>query len=93
MRKRIAQEIMRVLAPGGALVWYDFAYNNPSNTSVRKVSRREIRHLFPKLQGRIVTVTLAPPLARFVVPRSWLLATTLEALPILRTQKRQREVR
>ena len=85
MRQRVAQEIMRVLAPGGALLWYDFAYNNPRNPNVRKVDRSEIRRLFTELEGRIVPVTLAPPLARFVAPRSWLLATMLEALPVLRT--------
>jgi ubiquinone/menaquinone biosynthesis C-methylase UbiE len=85
MRQRVAQEIVRVLAPGGALLWYDFAYNNPSNPNVRKVTRREILRLFGALQGEIVTVTLAPPLARFIVPKSWLFATVLEALPILRT--------
>jgi ubiquinone/menaquinone biosynthesis C-methylase UbiE len=85
MRQRVAQEIVRVLAPGGALLWYDFAYNNPSNPNVRKVSRGEIGRLFGELRGTIVKVTLAPPLARIVVPRSWLLATFLEAVPILRT--------
>jgi ubiquinone/menaquinone biosynthesis C-methylase UbiE len=85
MRQRVAEEIIRVLAPGGALLWYDFAYNNPTNPNVWKVGRREIRQLFKELQGRIVRVTLAPPLTRFVAPRSWTLATILEALPMLRT--------
>ena len=85
MRQRVSEEIVRVLAPGGALLWYDFAFNNPNNPNVQKVSRREIRRLFKPLQGEIVRVTLAPPIARFVAPRSWLFATVLEALPILRT--------
>lgn len=85
VRHMVAREITRVLAPGGALLWYDFAVNNPGNPHVRKVGRRELRELFPRLQGRIKSVTLAPPLARWVVPKSWLVATLLEALPVFRT--------
>jgi len=85
VRSLIAAEIVRVLAPGGALLWYDFAFNNPKNPHVRGISRREVRKLFPQLVGKIKSVTLAPPLARLIVPRSWTLATFLEAMPFLRT--------
>ena len=85
VRRLIADEITRVLAPGGALLWYDFSVNNPSNPHVRAVTREEVRQLFPLLRGSIRSVTLAPPLARLVAPRSWVLATVLEAVPFLRT--------
>jgi ubiquinone/menaquinone biosynthesis C-methylase UbiE len=85
VRRMIAGEIVRVLAPGGALLWYDFAFNNPKNPHVRAVGKSELRKLFPELQGEIRSVTLAPPLTRFVAPRSWALATLLEAIPLLRT--------
>lgn len=85
VRRLIADEITRVLAPGGALLWYDFAYNNPRNPNVQGIGRAEIRKLFPALQGEIRTVTLAPPLARLIAPRWWTLATFLEAIPLLRT--------
>ena len=85
VRGLVAHEIVRVLAPGGALLWYDFAYNNPANPNVRGINRAEIRRLFPTLQGKIRAVTLAPPLARLLAPRSWTLATFLEAIPLLRT--------
>lgn len=85
VRCLIADEIVRVLAPGGALLWYDFAFNNPRNPHVRGISRGEVRKLFPQLAGNIRSVTLAPPLARLIVPRSWTLATFLEAMPFLRT--------
>ena len=85
VRRMIAEEINRVLAPGGALLWYDFAVNNPRNHQVQRVGRKELRQLFPQLQGKIASVTLAPPLARLVTPRSWPLATFLEAIPLLRT--------
>jgi ubiquinone/menaquinone biosynthesis C-methylase UbiE len=85
VRQMVADEITRVLAPGGALLWYDFAVNNPRNRHVRKVTRKELRELFPRLDGRIESVTLAPALARFAAPRSLLLATILEAMPFFRT--------
>jgi ubiquinone/menaquinone biosynthesis C-methylase UbiE len=85
VRQLIAGEVFRVLAPGGALLWYDFAYNNPRNRNVRGISRSEIKRLFPTLTGEIRTVTLAPPLARMIAPRSWTLATILERIPFLRT--------
>jgi ubiquinone/menaquinone biosynthesis C-methylase UbiE len=84
-RRKVAAEISRVLAPGGALLWYDFAVNNPRNQHVRKVDRSELRQLFPDLRGEIRSITLAPPLARFLAPKSITLATLLEAIPWLRT--------
>lgn len=85
VRKIVASEIERVLASGGALLWYDFAVNNPSNPNVQRVSRREVKQLFPALEGEIQSVTLAPPIARRLAGRSWVLATLLEAVPFLRT--------
>jgi hypothetical protein len=85
VRQLLADEIVRVLAPGGALLWYDFAYDNPANANVKGIKRAEVRRLFPSLRGRIKAVTLAPPLARLLAPRAWTLATLLEAIPLLRT--------
>ena len=85
MRGKVAAEISRVLAPGGALLWYDFAVNNPRNQHVRKVDRSELRQLFSGLRGEIKSVTLAPPLARLIAPRSFTLAMLLEGIPWLRT--------
>jgi len=85
IRRLIANEITRVLAPRGALLWYDFAINNPRNPNVRGINRKELRSLFPELHGKIRSITLAPPIARIIAPRSWPLATLLEAIPLLRT--------
>ena len=85
VRQIAAAEIERVLAPGGALLWYDFAVNNPKNPRVRRVNRKELKSLFPQLSGELKSVTLAPPLARLLAVRSWTLATSLEAIPLLRT--------
>jgi ubiquinone/menaquinone biosynthesis C-methylase UbiE len=85
VRRKVAGEIVRVLVPGGALLWYDFAVDNPRNPNVRGVSRRELVTLFSSLSGTVRSVTLAPVLARAVAPRSWTVATLLEAIPFLRT--------
>jgi SAM-dependent methyltransferase len=85
VRCAVAAEITRVLAPGGALLWYDFFYNNPRNLNVRKVSRQELRSLFPSLVGEVKSVTLAPPVARFVSQYSVLAAQALATIPWLRT--------
>ena len=85
MRKMLAREITRVLAPGGALLCYDFAMNNPRNPNVRKLTRRELAELFPDLHGQVRSLTLAPPIARLIAPRCWWLATILEMIPFLRT--------
>jgi len=85
VRRRIAGEMMRVVRKDGAIIWYDFRVNNPRNPDVRAIGRKEIRELFPGCTIRLRSVTLAPPIARLVAPRAWLLATALEAMPFLRT--------
>ena len=85
VRKQIAAEMMRVLKPGGVILWFDFRVNNPRNSAVRGVTSREIGELFPGCAIRLRRVTLAPPLARAIVPISWIAALALEKLPFLRT--------
>lgn len=84
-RKAVAGEIVRVLRPGGALVWYDFAVPSYGNQLVRPVPRAELVALFPTLKATVRRVTLAPPLARAIAGRSWTLATILNAVPLLCT--------
>jgi hypothetical protein len=50
-RRWFSDEISRVLKPGGALLWYDFAVNNSANSNVQRASRRELEQLFPRLRG------------------------------------------
>jgi ubiquinone/menaquinone biosynthesis C-methylase UbiE len=85
VRVLVAREIERVLAPGGALLWYDMRIDNPANPHVRGLTARRVRELFSGLDGHVKSVTLAPPVARIVAPRSWVLATLLEGLPPLRS--------
>lgn len=86
-REAVAAEVVRVLKPGGALLYYDFAWNNPRNPHVRGVSAREVRRIFAGLDGSICSATLAPPLARIFAPRSWLVATALDSIPFLRSHR------
>jgi ubiquinone/menaquinone biosynthesis C-methylase UbiE len=85
VQRRAAAEMSRVLAPGGVILWYDFFVDNPRNPNVRGVSRRELQELFPGFSVRWRRVTLAPPLARALVPRLRPLASALQALRVLNT--------
>ncbi|MGD9891846.1 MAG: class I SAM-dependent methyltransferase [Dehalococcoidia bacterium] len=84
VRQRTAAEMLRVLRPGGMVLWYDFTVN-PTNRQTRGIGAREAAALFPGCAKRLRRVTLAPPLARLVAPRSWLGAALLESIPPLRT--------
>jgi ubiquinone/menaquinone biosynthesis C-methylase UbiE len=66
VRNQIAREIDRVLVPGGKLLWYDFAFNNPSNPDVRGIRLAEVRQLFPGYSMTSRRITLAPPLGRVI---------------------------
>ncbi len=84
-QQRLAERMWRWLRPGGAVLWYDFTFDNPRNPDVRGVPLQRLQALFP--EGRIDArrVTLAPPLARQVVrlhPAAW---RWCNALPLLRT--------
>lgn len=85
MRRRMAAEMLRVLKPQGIILWYDFAFNNPRNPNVRGIKIQDIRDLFAGCDVTTRKIMLAPPLARAVVPVSWIFAQMLEKLPFLRT--------
>ena len=85
MKQKVAAEMLRVVKPQGLILWYDFRYNNPRNSNVRGIGAAEIRGLFPGRQVELRKVTLAPPLARTLVPISWMAALALEKIPLLRT--------
>ena len=85
-KQKVAEEMKRVCKPNGLILWYDFAYNSPNNSNVKGVKKSEIRHLFNGWNCEIRKVTLAPPIARRVVPFCWLLAEKLESFfPWFRT--------
>ena len=85
MKRAMAREIVRVLRPGGTLIWYDFFFDNPANPAVRGIGAHEIRALFADCTVRLQRVTLAPPLARRLVPVTWIGSVLLERMALLNT--------
>ncbi|HET9602982.1 MAG TPA: class I SAM-dependent methyltransferase [Gemmatimonadales bacterium] len=85
VRRQVAAEMLRVVAPGGWIVWYDLRVNNPRNPDVRAVRAAEIRALFPGATIHLETATLAPPLARTLAPRASWLCSLLAQVRLLRT--------
>jgi ubiquinone/menaquinone biosynthesis C-methylase UbiE len=85
MKQQVASEMLRVVRSEGLILWYDFNVNNPWNPDVKGVKKREIARLFTGCHVDLRRITLAPPLARWIAPRSWLLACLLEKIPLLRT--------
>jgi SAM-dependent methyltransferase len=85
VRETLAREMARVTAPGGVILWYDFHVDNPRNPDVKGVGRSEIARLFPGFTPHLRRVTLAPPLARALLPRGRAVYELLRLLPALRT--------
>lgn len=85
MKRRMAMEMVRVLKPGGLILWYDYYINNPRNPDVRAVTRKEIEELFPNCRIVLQKATLAPPLVRMLAPYSWVLCQVLSSIPLLCT--------
>jgi ubiquinone/menaquinone biosynthesis C-methylase UbiE len=64
MKAAVAREMLRVLQPGGFVLWYDFFVNNPRNPDVRGIGKKELCQLFPNCSIHCERITLAPPLGR-----------------------------
>lgn len=84
VQERLAAEMLRVLAPGGAIVWYDMRVTDPRNPNLVPMTRERIAQLFPGCALRLSPQTLIPALSRRLAPLSWTLCRALEALPPLR---------
>ncbi len=85
MARNVAAEVVRVLSPGGALLWYDVRYDSVSNRNVRAVTATRVHELFPSLEGKVQTVTLLPPLARRLGPMTGAAYPVLSRLRPLRS--------
>jgi ubiquinone/menaquinone biosynthesis C-methylase UbiE len=81
----LAAAMWRWLRPGGTVLWYDFAVDNPRNPDVRGVSRARLGELFAQGQFRVRRITLAPPIARRVCRLHPSLYTVFNTIPLLRT--------
>jgi ubiquinone/menaquinone biosynthesis C-methylase UbiE len=83
MARRVAGNIRRVLAPDGAVVWYDMRYPNPWNPNVRAMAKGRIRELFPQFHVELERLTLLPPLARHLGPLTEKLYAPFASIPVL----------
>lgn len=84
LRKAIAGEMLRVLKPDGMILWYDYWFN-PTNPQTLGIGKGEIQSLFPECSMVSRRVTLAPPLARWLAPRSLSLCRLLNRVALLRS--------
>jgi SAM-dependent methyltransferase len=85
IKRAMAAEILRVLRKGGRFVWYDFRYNNPKNSNVQGIGKREIREFLPSCKLEFWRLTLAPPIGRIAGALSPFLYHVLSQVPFLRT--------
>lgn len=85
MANNLCAEAMRVLKPGGAVLCYDFRFDNPYNPNVRGVTRRELIRLFPGFSMQARSLTLLPPLTRRFGGWTEALYPILAKFPFLRT--------
>jgi SAM-dependent methyltransferase len=93
LRSRIAGECLRVLAPGGVVLWYDMrddfllagVFRRLAKPAEDWLGRGEIARLFPGCTLRLRRATLFLPLARPLLSVSPALARAAEAVkPFLR---------
>ncbi len=84
LRRQRRREVVRVLRPGGALLWYDF-WVNPVNRAVVALGTDEMRRLFGRGPADRRRVTLAPPISRRLARHSLLACELLAKIPPLRT--------
>lgn len=81
LRHAICAEMLRLTRPGGLILSYDF-WLNPINKQTLSLRPSEIYQSFPGCIIRFYKITLAPPIARRLVPFSWPLALLFESLGI-----------
>jgi ubiquinone/menaquinone biosynthesis C-methylase UbiE len=81
LKKEISRDMLRVVRSTGLILWYDF-WLNPINRQTRGIRPAEIRQLFPHCTYEFHKITLAPPIARRIVPISRTLSLFLENLKL-----------
>jgi ubiquinone/menaquinone biosynthesis C-methylase UbiE len=85
LKRAMAKEMLRIIKPNGAILWFESRVGNPRNPNIRGLRRSEIRSLFPSCRVELRPTLLAPPLSRLLAKRAWPLAELLHALPFLCT--------
>ena len=84
IQSKIAKKMIRVLKPGGIIIWWDFTYDNPKNKDVLGVPLKNVKLLFPEADFEYKKVTLAPPITR-MFNNSRFMLKMLNKLPFLKT--------
>lgn len=87
IRRRICQQALAMLRPGGWVLIYDFRVNNPFNKNVCAVTLRELKGYFPALKSVSRTLTLLPQMGRFIGQYSMTMCGFLALMPFLRTHR------
>jgi SAM-dependent methyltransferase len=86
VRRRLADDMWRVLRPGGWTMIFDFRYGNPRNPQVRRLGDVELLRFWPTERRLYRSLILLPPLGRLLAPLPAVLPDLLgAALPILRS--------
>lgn len=85
VRRALAQRMVTLLAPGGVILWYDLAYDNPGNPDVHGIGRSEIRALFPDSRMQVRRMTLAPFIGRGAARLGYIACSVLASMPFLRS--------
>ena len=85
VQQAIADEVRRVVRPGGAVLCYDMRLPSPRNPNVTPLSRKRLAALFPGLRPTWRSTTLLPPLARRLGPATSVAFGPLLRLPFLRS--------
>ncbi len=65
-RHSVSKELVRILRPGGYILYYDFRFNNPFNKNVRGIKLEEIKLLFPNMEKDLKLITVFPPMIRML---------------------------
>jgi SAM-dependent methyltransferase len=85
VKRRIAQEMLRVLRPDGLIVWLDYHVSNPRNRDAHGIGKREIAQLFPDCEVKLRRIMLAPPLNRVLARYSTIACALFAKIPPLCT--------
>ncbi|HEX6391743.1 MAG TPA: methyltransferase domain-containing protein [Solirubrobacteraceae bacterium] len=86
MRRHVADECRRVLAPCGVIACYELRWVRPSNREVEALTSDDVGMLFGGMERSVRTLSLVPPLARRLGPTTRWLYRPLASLPVLRSR-------
>lgn len=82
---KVSKEIIRILKPGGFIIFYDIRYKSPFNKNLIEIKKKRINSLFPEMKKKIKTITLLPPIARNMGSLTRFLYPFLSKISFIRT--------